>query len=142
MPYFWRGAMAELKASRDPAKESYWRRQLKLLSESGMSLAKFCRVHGLNSNTMASWKYIIRDRDREARSRRIPKKDQVPMKFAKVEFAEPEPAAATAEMEQPYTAVSTIIAELVNAETGMKLRIFSGADQATLAALLSSWSGR
>jgi len=36
---------------------------------------------------------------------------------------------------------STITAELINAETGTKLRIFSGADQATLAAVLAVWSG-
>ena len=130
---------AKSRASRDPAKERYWREKVKQWRESGMSQAQFCREQSLNTSTFATWRKIIRHRDLGAPAAGSRKFKPT---FAKVEFAEPDLAAATVSMEQPNTNSSIVTAELINAETGMKLRIFSAADQATLAAVLSVWAGR
>ncbi len=133
---------AESTASRDPVKERYWRQKLKLWRESGMSQAQFCKEHNLNANTLSSWKYIIKDRDILESSAPPSSKEKLPPTFARIELAEAESVATPSGIAQSGTNSSMITAELINAETGMKLRIFSGADQATLAAVLSAWSGR
>jgi len=128
------------EGKRDSTKERYWRQMLGLLNESGLSQAQFCKEHNLNANTLSSWKYTIRDRDKELASKTSSKHTTSP-KFTKIESSEPVTESAHAFVQQASVSASTITAELINAETGTKLRIFSGADQATLSAVLAVWSG-
>ena len=111
-----------------------------LLNESGLSQAQFCKEHNLNAHTLSSWKYTIRDRDKELASKTSSKQRTSP-KFTKIDSSEPAPESAHVALPEARASASTITAELINAETGTKLRIFSGADQATLAAVLAVWSG-
>jgi hypothetical protein len=104
-----------------------------------LSQAKYCEEQGLNHHTFSSWNYIIKERDLEASRTVTPKQNSAPL-FAKVEIAEPEVVAAR--QEWSIAAQPSVTAELVNIETGVKLRIFNGADQATLSAVLSAWSER
>ena len=128
------------EGQRDSAKERYWRQMLGLLNESGLSQAQFCKEHNLNAHTLSSWKYTIRDRDKELASKTSSKQRTSP-KFTKIDSSEPAPESAHVSLPEARASASTITAELINAETGTKLRIFSGADQATLAAVLAVWSG-
>jgi len=80
------------------------------------------------------------DRDKELASKTSSKQRTSP-KFTKIDSSEPAPESARVALPEARASASTITAELINAETGTKLRIFSGADQATLAAVLAVWSG-
>lgn len=133
--------MATKSATRDPAKERYWRQKLQAWQESGLSMAQFCKRQGLNAHTFSSWKYIIRERDQEGPGT-APELNGQMAAFARIELDEPELAELNSPPDQGWASGSVVTAELINAETGIKLRIFSGADQATLAAVLSAWSGR
>jgi hypothetical protein len=50
---------------RDPAKERYWRRLLRLWQRSGQSGRDFCAAHGLPEPSFYSWRREIARRDQE-----------------------------------------------------------------------------
>jgi len=43
------------------ARREWWRRQLQRQQQSGMTVAEFCRQHGLHAVTFYSWKRRFRD---------------------------------------------------------------------------------
>jgi hypothetical protein len=51
--------------TRDPAKEAYWRKQLALWQQSGLSIRAFCREHGVVETSFYAWRreLIIRARE-------------------------------------------------------------------------------
>jgi hypothetical protein len=51
---------------RDPTKERYWRRMLRLWQRSGQSGRDFCATHGLNEPSFYAWRREIARRDQEA----------------------------------------------------------------------------
>ena len=141
------------KASPSPEKESEWRARLQHWRASGLSQAEYCRTEGLNHHTFSSWKYIIRDRDKQvAKKTSAVKRNPAPVSFAKVEIQEEtapvKPTSATVPQTATIAAQGSsaqepvIAAELINIETGLKIRIFCGADQPTVSALVSAWSSR
>jgi hypothetical protein len=51
------------KSKLNKEKERFWRKNLALLTESGLGQAEFCRRHDLNQNTLSWWKREINRRD-------------------------------------------------------------------------------
>ncbi len=141
--------MEKKSAGRDPKKEQYWRGNIERWHKSGLSQMQFCEKEGLNHHTFASWVYIIRDRDNNKNNKKVakPRATRVPKvlatvpTFARVEIAEQDSPGALGPGKIHDAAGHGVAAELINAETGCRLRIFNGANQATLAAVLSAWSG-
>jgi len=141
--------------TRDRGKEEYWRTVLKQFGQSQQSQSSFCKEHRLNHNTFCYWKSVIAQRDaEEARSnkgRRIRTVEEVqpdlppapasqqPLftRFAIADLSPAEPGAPSRKSGQSDVAPS-IAAEVVDANNGRRLRIFNGADQATVAALISA----
>jgi hypothetical protein len=136
--------------TRDRGKEEYWRKVLKQFGESKQSQSAFCRERGLNQNTFSYWKSAISDRDAEAarsikagRSRPpvavrpgVPATPQPVFARFAISDLEAEPGAPSPQSTQSES--PGIAAELVDASNGRRVRIFNGADQATVAAVLSA----
>ena len=140
------------------SRESFWREKLKQWRESGQSQAAFCKIHELSENSLSYWKMEIKKRDAIARSaaftpeKKLKGGEEKPHQKKKevsqpafVRFAMSD--CQCAETIKPETSkpkessVNPIIAaEIVDASTGRRLRIFNGADQATIATLLSALS--
>lgn len=57
--------------ARDEDKEAFWKRMLVEYASSGVSVAEFCRVRGLSSNSFNAWRreLLIRERERAATGR-------------------------------------------------------------------------
>ncbi len=139
--------------TRDRGKEEYWRKVLKQFGETKQSQSAFCRERGLNQNTFSYWKSAIADRDAEAARSVKAGRTRPPVaaqldapaaqKPAFARFAisdmEIEPSAPSAPSMQAETPPG-IAAELIDASNGRRVRIFNGADQATVAALLSAFT--
>ena len=55
----------ESRWTRDPVKEEYWRRQLVLWQNSGLSIRAFCKEHGVVESSFYTWRreLIIRARE-------------------------------------------------------------------------------
>ena len=52
---------------RDPAKEKYWRRMLRLWLRSGQTGRDFCATHGLSEPSFYAWRREIAQRDQQER---------------------------------------------------------------------------
>jgi NAD-dependent dihydropyrimidine dehydrogenase PreA subunit len=48
---------------RDPAKESYWRQQVRLWEQSNLTVPTFCAQHGLKVRSFYQWKRTLAERD-------------------------------------------------------------------------------
>ena len=146
-------------------RESFWREKLKQWRESGQSQAAFCKTHELSENSLSYWKMEIKKRDAMVRSaastpdKKLKKGEEKPrqrkmemgtsppafVRFAvsdceSTETVETEGAKAKASRPKESPFQQVIAAEIVDANTGRRLRIFNGADQATVATLLSALS--
>ena len=134
--------------TRDRGKEEYWRKVLKQFGDSRQSQSAFCRERGLNQNTFSYWKSAISDRDAEAARSIKAGRSRPPV--APDAPATPQPVFArfaisdlAAELGAPSPQSTQsespgIAAEVVDASNGRRVRIFNGADQATVAAVLSA----
>jgi hypothetical protein len=153
-------ARQDHSSSRDPEKEEYWREKLRNWRSSGLSQADFCRKEGLNQNSFSSWKKIIAKRDIEqaprakevgdrAKQQRLaasPKLAKKPM-FVKLGFDSHAEAdgggnlvAAKADREGLPDG-QLLAAELLDPRSGLRVRVFNGADRSTLSALVASLAG-
>jgi hypothetical protein len=140
-------------------REGIWREKLKQWRESNQSQAAFCKENGLSENSLSHWKRVISERDAKARSVKAAagnkKRGTEKANLNDAEVSTSPPAfvrfAATgkqiaetfeADGSKPKESSSNpaIAAEIVDASTGRRLRIFNGADQATVATLLSALS--
>jgi hypothetical protein len=54
--------------TRDPVKEKYWREQIKLWQESGLSVRAFCKEHGVVETSFYAWRRELIVRARESNS--------------------------------------------------------------------------
>lgn len=150
--------MAMLKnraQSRDAGKEAIWRGNIEKWRSSGVTQAEFCRQQHLDQNSFSSWKRILEERGAEGVGKSPTKQTKAkPNKpnpgrvqtssqnFIELSVAESMLALAEAnKISAPARNDNQVAAELINIETGCKLRIFNGADQSTLIALLSAWGG-
>jgi hypothetical protein len=137
--------------ARDAGKEEFWRGTVKQWKGSGKSQAEFCREAGLNANTFSTRKRLIEgieDEARRDRRRRKPAADSFShvdtgtapafIRFAVTD--EPETANAGDQFmrSETPTRMPTVAAELTDASNGRRIRIFNGADQATVTALISA----
>jgi hypothetical protein len=134
-------------------REGIWRERLRQWRESNQSQAAFCKEHGLSENSLSHWKRVISERDAEARSAKAATSnkrkgtERENLNDAEVSTSTPafvRFAAETFEADGSKLKESSgnpvIAAEIVDASTGRRLRIFNGADQATVATLLSALS--
>jgi hypothetical protein len=137
-------------------RESFWREKLSQWWESGQSQAAFCREHGLGENSFSHWKMVIAERDSKGKSEKSGSNielkgiDEPHMKEAEVNASAPtfvrlgiagcrdaEEVEADERGSKESSSQPIIAAEIVDAGSGRRLRIFNGADQVTVATLLS-----
>lgn len=138
--------MSSRSGSRDMAKEEVWRNRIEKWRASNLSQAEFCRKEGLSPNTFASWKTIIarRDAGRNSRKPADPNSttETVAPGFVRLSLDDVVKEREELREQASRTAGERVLAaELIDANTGRKLRIFNGADQAVVASLLVVFSG-
>ena len=51
---------------RDPNKEQFWRRMVRLWQQSGLSVRVFCDDHGLSQPSFYAWRRTLQQRDQQA----------------------------------------------------------------------------
>jgi len=136
---------------KDIEKEEYWRAVLKQCSQSQQSQSAFCKEQGLNKNTFWYWKSVISQRDaekarinkgykrRRAAATKTAQAESPPLfaRFAIADLSPTEtgpPPRKSSQSEIP----PSVAAEIVDANNGRRLRVFNGADQATVTALISA----
>jgi hypothetical protein len=135
---------------RDNKKEEFWRKVLRRWKESGLSQAEFCRKENLKVNTFSSWKHVIANRDIQV-DKQIPKsqifEDSKPSTISKHSFVEfdlsndyTEPGASENQHAKIAPARAQVVAEFIDASAGRALRIFQGADDIMIAALVKAFS--
>jgi hypothetical protein len=134
----------------DKSRKAFWKVKMDEWQKSGQSQAQFCRINGLNPNTFSAWKRVLSTREGQSQHYRQNQKrfDAKPRSVqAKATAA---PSFVKCEVEPELLASSTgfqsrsqqgLAAELTNASNSVSLRIFNGADQALISALLSVFSG-
>jgi hypothetical protein len=144
------------QSQREGEREGFWREKLARWRESGGSQAAFCRENGLDANSFSSWKKVLAERDRVVKSRSGTKvgalmgsqktndSDAGAPAFVRYAITECQSAEGAekppSNAKQTVHAVTRVAAELVDANSGRRLRIFNGADQVTVTALLSALS--
>ena len=64
------------KSNRDPEKEKFWREVVASQQKSGLTQPEYCRVNGLNENSLSWWKREIPARDKGARKERAQERAQ------------------------------------------------------------------
>lgn len=112
------------KPKRDVRKERFWRKNLALLAESGLTQAEFCRRHGLNQCSLSWWKREIVDRDRQ-RSRNCARTNPSP--FVPI-LTGAETVALSSDEDSPVAEIDL---------ERRTVRIFKGAGVETLRAIVS-----
>jgi hypothetical protein len=140
-------------------RESFWREKLRQWREGGQSQAAFCREHELGENSFSHWKRVVSERDvkgkavKSASSIEIKGMGKPHMKeadggvgaptFVRLGIAgcrDAEEVVADESKSKESSSQPIIAAEIVDASSGRRLRIFNGADQVTIATLLSALS--
>jgi len=120
---------------RDPAREQSWRRTIRRQQRSGIAVTEFCRREGLKDGAFRWWRKELarRDRQAEATSRgeregkpAEPAPTFLPVRVIDLESVSPRPPAPI---------------EIV-LPSGPTLRVPTGFDPRTLAAVLSVLEGR
>ena len=138
-------------------RESFWREKLRQWRESGQSQAAFCREHELGENSFSHWKRVISER--EAKGKPVKSASSIEVKgidephmmeadgsaptFVRLGVADcldAEEVEADESRSKGSASQPMIAAEIVDASSGRRLRIFNGADQVTVASLLSALS--
>jgi hypothetical protein len=141
------------------SRERIWREALDEWRQSGQSQAAFCRTRGLSENSFSHWKGVIATLDSKGRSamsgahKKSKRSENLRTNEVQANLSTPTfvryaiaggELADTIETEQSKRieeARQPVIAgEIVDASSGRRLRIFNGADQATVAILLSALS--
>jgi transposase-like protein len=72
------------RRQRDPELEQLWRRHVAQQEISGLSVRRYCHLHGLKEPSFYSWRTILRERDRLA-----PTKQSVTPAFLPVAVVDP-----------------------------------------------------
>jgi len=120
---------------RDPVKEKYWREVLVRFQSSGLSTKQFCLQEGLNHHNLSSWKYIIRKRNLEAKRKaqlaKNHRQGQTHQRTSKRLFV---PVVVPDERQPAEIFRAGVVAEITF--SSHCIRVFNGADVATLQALL------
>jgi hypothetical protein len=147
-------ALSTRPSTRDKAKEGFWREKLKQFQESKKSQAEFCREQGLNANTFSCWKRIIPERDAQLRTSKRRNREEaatldvfnrdakdVPgfVRLA-VSDCQSDGSPQKVATNEALLPISAVAAEVLDVSNGRRVRIFNGADQQTVAALLSALS--
>ena len=147
--------MVAKQSQREGEREGFWREKLARWRESGGSQAAFCRENGLDANSFSSWKKVLAERDRAVKSRSGTKVGALIVsqktndsdagapafvRYAITECQSAEGAEKPASNAKQTVHAPSVAAELVDANSGRRLRIFNGADQVTVTALLSALS--
>jgi len=111
-------------ATRDLAKEAYWRRMTGRQADSGLSVRGWCHKHGLNEATFHWWRRELGRRDAEGRpsARRGVTKQSMP--FLPVHVTEEGPGA-------PDSRIDIVLPD------GPCVRVHGSVDRRTLADVLA-----
>ena len=122
-------------------REAFWRKVILRQEASGLSQAKFCEQEGLSANRLSSWKAKIKQRDaatEEQQAKRALKQAATTRSARESERASfiPLVAAEEAPKATPKKNAEQCVAEIFFA--GGSIRIMTGADSQTLAALLKA----
>ena len=62
--------MAQRGARRDPNKERFWRRLLRLWRRSGCTIREFCAEHEVSQPSFFAWRRMIAERDQQRHRQR------------------------------------------------------------------------
>jgi hypothetical protein len=148
--------------SRKPENEEsykFWERKIQQWQFSDFSQAEFCRREGLKANAFSYWKNRIRLKSANSKSEKLNLQPKQPGKPARSTFCNNSPAfirfplpeandpganraqglkTADAMSQQP----PVMIAEIIDDTDARRLRIFSGADQATVKSLVAQFCQR
>jgi hypothetical protein len=145
------------EASDAEIKEQYWREKLRQWQESKKSQVGFCREQGINPNSFYGWKKVISDRDAKSQPSRTTSTGKGVSSVESFKIDGPKAIApafvrlsidcqdSVADKQPPSNqtlAEPSMLAEFIDAASGRRLRIFSGADESTVAALLAAMSTR
>ena len=57
--------MAQRGARRDPSKERFWRRLLRLWRRSGRTIRDFCAEHEVSQPSFFAWRRVLAERDQQ-----------------------------------------------------------------------------
>jgi hypothetical protein len=111
--------MADVRANGRQAREAYWREQIGTCESSGLSIAGYCRRHGVAVSQYHWWKRELKRRDSE--------RGVTPSVFAEVQ------------MVSVAAAVSPLLEVIV--ANGRRIGVHPGFDASTLAAMVQVLEG-
>jgi len=150
------GLASKTGDTRKNAQEDFWRVKVNEWQQSGKTQAEFCKEEGLNAGTFSHWKRLLPKRDIQARRSARTRQKLVAADTSQGGCAEAGPAFIRLELSDPVEQSTTaakrvllpeqtdgltsVAAELLDLGSGRRIRIFNGADQPTVAALLSALS--
>lgn len=123
---------------RNPAKENYWRKQMRAQAVSGQSVARWCRQNNLSAPSFYFWKRTLAQRDDPTTPRPTRSADKPSAAFAQVLLTgAPVPASASA-MGAPMAEgpIQILLRD------GLAVRVAAGFDAPTLARVLDVLEAR
>jgi len=145
--------VAKTVGLRDKNPREFWTEKVRQWQRSGKAQSVFCREEGLNLNSFNGWKQALlaakspKSGVKQAPAAMAAKSNSVDAKPSFLRFPISDSAVDKTPSEKPEPAqvkqaeVTPILAaELIDAGSGRRVRIFNGADQSTVAALLSVFS--
>jgi hypothetical protein len=131
----------------------FWTEKVRKWQRSGKTQAAFCRVEGLNPNSFHGWKQALLSgksqksgfEQKTAATSAIGKPADTKHSFLRFPILdsavdETPPDKPELEKSKHVELRMSLAAELIDAGNGRRIRIFNGADQSTVAALLSAFS--
>lgn len=139
--------MAKTVGLRGESPREFWTEKVRRWQRSGKTQSVFCRENGLNLNSFNGWKQsLLASRQSKDPSTQAPAGYSASPKPSFLRFPisdssvdqpphDPKHAEASPAEQQPRLA-----AELLDVGSGRRVRIFNGADQSTIDALLSAFS--
>jgi len=138
---------------RDKNPREFWTEKVRQWQRSGKAQSVFCREEGLNLNSFNGWKQSLlagkstKSGVKQGAAAMATKSTPADSKPFFLRFPILDSAADKTSSEKPGLAQSkqaeltpSLAAELIDAGSGRRVRIFNGADQSTVAALLSVFS--
>jgi hypothetical protein len=124
------------RGQRDPGKEKFWRRMLRLWRRSGLSGREFCAVQGLGEASFYAWRREIARRDEEhAAEQGVPARPATAFVQLRVDGVDADAAAASDVAQAASQAIEVVTTQ------GHVLRVPPGFEADALRRLLSVLEG-
>lgn len=132
----------------EPNKSDFWKTKIEEWKSSHSSQAEFCRSEGLSETGFSYWKVKLASIGKKAASKKVraataagksKSAPEVPtfIRFPMSEDSDESGPNLAEPASVKSTSTSELAAEVIDASSGRRLRIFNGADQATVKYLLA-----